>query len=91
MAATNEKKREEALKNASPPVDVDWDPKFGDRRCEIVFIGMGMNQEEVRVTLDAALVTGKPLSSLGPSLYNLFGLKIWKLLLFPRWNFDLGD
>lgn len=35
-----------------------WDERFGDRRVELVFIGMDMDESAVRKVLDAALLTG---------------------------------
>ncbi len=38
-----------------------WDPVFGDRRQEIVFIGMDMDEEEIRRELDDCLIDICPL------------------------------
>lgn len=34
-----------------------WDPQFGDRQTELVFIGIQMNQQEVETALDQCLLT----------------------------------
>jgi hypothetical protein len=39
--------------------EVEWDPCFGDRRVEIVFIGLRMDQDATTRLLDTALVTGE--------------------------------
>lgn len=38
-------------------IDSVWDPGCGDRRQEIVFIGVGMDEAAIRETLDACLLT----------------------------------
>merc|ERR1711972_389811 len=43
--------------------------RYGDRRQEIVFIGAGMNEGDIRAELDRALVTEKEYS-LGPRFWS---------------------
>lgn len=43
----------------------DWQEPWGDRRQELVFIGVGLDEAALRAKLDAALLTPKELSS-GP-------------------------
>jgi G3E family GTPase len=38
----------------------NWNDIYGDRRQEIVFIGIGMDESSLRVRLDDCLVPGKP-------------------------------
>jgi G3E family GTPase len=38
----------------------NWNAVYGDRRQEIVFIGTDMDQDAIKVRLDACLVSGKP-------------------------------
>ncbi len=38
----------------------NWNTIYGDRRQEIVFIGTGMNEDQLRSRLDACLIYGSP-------------------------------
>lgn len=44
-------------------IEADWDKNFGDRKNEIVFIGQEMNKEEIKLELNACLVTGEELAT----------------------------
>ncbi|MBS9463956.1 GTP-binding protein [Flagellimonas sp. 389] len=44
-------------------IEADWDTTFGDRKNEIVFIGQAMDEEQMRVDLDACLATDKEIES----------------------------
>jgi hypothetical protein len=57
-----------------------WDPAYGDRRQEIVFIGIDMDQAAIRARLDACLVDDP-----GPGVPDY---SAWKNLPdpFPVWR-----
>jgi len=57
-----------------------WDPAFGDRRQELVFIGSGMDEAAMRAALDACLV--------GPDEAPVFEPRRWARLSdpFPVWR-----
>ncbi|MFE5321750.1 GTP-binding protein [Paenibacillus sp. NPDC056579] len=49
----------EAVLAEEPELKEDWDPVYGDRVTKLVFIGMGMNKEELIAGLDHCLLTGE--------------------------------
>jgi hypothetical protein len=51
-----------------------WDPEVGDRRQELVFIGMEMDRAELTARLDAALLTDDEMVG---------GAEAWKLFDNP--------
>ncbi len=59
----------------------DWQEPWGDRRQELVFIGLALDETALRVQLDAALLTTTEL---------VVGPKGWKTLpdSFPTWTED---
>ncbi|WP_437633511.1 zinc metallochaperone GTPase ZigA [Sorangium sp. So ce854] len=56
-----------------------WDPVWGDRRQEIVFIGVDMDREELTSGLDACLLTQEEMAA-GPAGWRRFNDP------FPAWE-----
>jgi hypothetical protein len=56
-----------------------WQGEHGDRRQELVFIGIGMDETRLRPALDACLLTNPEWRA---------GARAWTRLLdpFPRWS-----
>jgi G3E family GTPase len=48
-----------------------WEPEFGDRRQELVFIGVEMDRESLEANLNAALLTDQELAE-GPEAWELY-------------------
>jgi G3E family GTPase len=42
--------------------DLDWDPYFGDRVCELAFTGIGLDQARLRDALDGCVLTDAELA-----------------------------
>ncbi len=58
VASYPEKIRDEIL-SQEPELMVEWDEKYGDRKTELVMIGLNLNQEEIIQSLDSCLLTDK--------------------------------
>ncbi|EDM44494.1 putative regulatory protein (nitrile hydratase activator like) [unidentified eubacterium SCB49] len=52
-------------------IESDWDPKFGDRKVELVFIGQHLDKEEIVTQLDACLLTDSEVD-------------LWEKEIFPQ-------
>ena len=46
-----------------PTLKQRWHPQFGDRKSELVFIGMDMDREEIERDLDACLLTDEEMTA----------------------------
>ena len=58
-----------------------WNPVWGDRRQELVFIGIGMDEDALRARLEACLVDA-PEDAFSPEFYSRMHDP------FPRWGQD---
>lgn len=56
IATYSESEQKEVLEE-DPDLQKRWDPLYGDRITELVFIGIGMNQQQMEEELDACLLT----------------------------------
>ena len=61
IAAYPEQEREQILKE-EPELLENWDPEFGDRMTELVFIGVDMDQKEMVAGLDPCLLTDEEMN-----------------------------
>ncbi|WP_299743562.1 GTP-binding protein [Rossellomorea sp. y25] len=61
VAAYPEDERKEILAEEVELAE-KWDPVYGDRMNEIVFIGLEMNREEIEQSLDSCLLTEKEMT-----------------------------
>jgi len=63
-------------------IEARWNPEFGDRRQELVFIGIDFDEAELRQCLDACLVDAKHMSP-----------EEWADLNdpFPNWQIETDD
>jgi G3E family GTPase len=64
---------------AQAGIQKNWTPPYGDRRQEIVFIGIGMDEAALRAQLNACLLTPAEISA---------GAEAWRQLPdpFPSWQ-----
>lgn len=63
---------------------VSWHPQYGDRRQELVFIGIDMDEQHMRARLDTCLLTDKEMQQ---------GAARWQKYPdpFPQWKFATGE
>ena len=45
-------------------IEANWSKEFGDRNNEIVFIGLGLDQDEIEKTLEKCLMSEEELAGL---------------------------
>lgn len=62
IAASPEEEQKLAFED-DPNLKADWDETYGDRKTEIVFIGIDMNQEDMIRSLDQTLLTDEEMNS----------------------------
>lgn len=53
----------DALLKENPHIQAEWDPEFGDRMTQLVFIGVDMNERDVVKLLDKCLLTNDEFDS----------------------------
>jgi len=58
FAATPEEDWELETEEERLDLQERWDPLVGDRQTEIVFIGIDMDEAEIRARLDSCVLTG---------------------------------
>jgi hypothetical protein len=62
-----------------PMLGRQWDPRFGDRRQEIAFAGIDMNEAMLRARLDECLLTDAEMRR-GPEVWQGYADP------FPSWD-----
>ncbi|RHX89170.1 zinc metallochaperone GTPase ZigA [Leptospira stimsonii] len=65
-------------------IESEWEERFGDRRQEIVLIGVDMNEDGIRELLNNCLLTDEEM---------LLGQKRWSSFSdpFPNWEIDIEE
>jgi hypothetical protein len=61
LAVLSEEERQQIFQE-DPELLERWDDTYGDRLTEIVFIGMGMNRQEIETSLDSCLLTDEEMT-----------------------------
>jgi len=78
-AATPEDEWEFETEEDRADLQSRWDPLVGDRQTELVFIGIDMDEDEIRERLDACVLTGEEFEA-GPDAWAAFDDPL------PEWN-----
>ncbi|ASA20611.1 GTP-binding protein [Paenibacillus donghaensis] len=60
--ATLPLEEQQEVLDSEPEVRARWDKTWGDRMNELVYIGVGMNQEEIEARLDRCLLTSEEMT-----------------------------
>lgn len=71
VAALPKAEQSELLRE-NKELEEDWDEEFGDRKTELVFIGIDMNKEKICKDLDACLLTPEEQKQDWSTLYDPF-------------------
>lgn len=72
------KQRQEEILQENPEVVQSWDPEFGDRKTQLVFIGIDLDKETIVSELDQCLLTTEEMKSDWSSLPDPFNWNIQK-------------
>ncbi|MCY8514554.1 GTP-binding protein [Bacillus atrophaeus] len=62
IAAHSEEERQEAFKD-DPELLENWDERYGDRKTELVFIGIQMDRADITASLDTCLLTDEEMTA----------------------------
>ncbi len=62
-------------------IDSKWEEPFGDRRQEVVIIGVKLDEQHIRAMLDTCLLTNEELA-MGPAVWDAWPDP------FPEWMFE---
>ncbi|MBT2624037.1 GTP-binding protein [Bacillus sp. ISL-32] len=62
IAAYSEEERQEAVQD-DPELLENWDERYGDRKTELVFIGIQMDRADITASLDTCLLTDEEMTA----------------------------
>jgi G3E family GTPase len=62
IAAYSEDERQEAFLD-DPGLLENWDERYGDRKTELVFIGIQMDRADITASLDTCLLTDEEMTA----------------------------
>ncbi|NRA57624.1 MAG: GTP-binding protein [Phycisphaerales bacterium] len=65
-------------------IDSKWEEPFGDRRQEVVIIGVKLDEQHIRAMLDTCLLTDEELA-MGPAVWDMWPDP------FPEWMFEEAE